>query len=145
MKIVEQINIRKGMKVSELVNSMNKSGVMGAGRIGKATEIFKKMVNDKDCTVFLGVAGAMVPGGMKNIIIDMLAKKQVDVFVTTGANLTHDLVEALGYHHYQGCANVDDAKLCDKKIDRIYESFMPNKVYEKMEDFFEKQDRKSVV
>jgi deoxyhypusine synthase len=138
MKIVEQIKIRNGMKVSELVSSMSKSGVMGAGRIAKAADIFVKMVHDKDCTVFLGLAGAMVPGGMKNIIIDMLENKYVDVLVTTGANLTHDLVEALGYSHYQGAPNVDDKKLFDKHIDRIYDSFMPNKVYEKLEDFFEK-------
>jgi deoxyhypusine synthase len=80
----------------------------------------------------------MVPGGMKDIIIDMLDSGWVDVLVTTGANLTHDLVEALGYNHLQGSSNVDDKELHKKKIDRIYESYMPNEVYEGMEDFFGK-------
>jgi len=138
MKKVKQIDISKGMSTNDLVKQMEASGVMGAGRIAKATNIFELMIKDKDCKIFLGLAGAMVPGGMKNIIIDMLKAGHVDVFVTTGANLTHDLVEALGYNHFQGSANVNDKELHDKKIDRIYDSYMPNEVYEGMEDFFKK-------
>jgi deoxyhypusine synthase len=138
MKPVKQIDIKEGMKVNDLVKEMEKSGVMGAGRISRAADIFETMVKDKDCKVFFGLAGAMVPGGMKNIIIDMLDQGWIDVLVTTGANLTHDLVEALGYHHFQGSSNVDDKELHKKHIDRIYESYMPNEVYEGMEDFFGK-------
>jgi len=138
MKPVKQMDIKQNMKIYDLVKEMSSSGVFGAGRIGRASKIMKKMFDDEDCKVFLGLAGAMVPGGMKNIIIDMLDKGYVDVFVTTGANLTHDLVEALGFHHYQGNADVDDAKLHKEKYDRIYDSFMPNEVYEGLEDFFVK-------
>lgn len=137
MKKVKQIDIVKNMKVSDLVNEMNESGVMGAGRIGKAMDIFEKMINDKECTVFFGQAGAMVPGGMKNIIIDMLEKNVINVLVVTGATLTHDLIESLGFNHFQGHANADDKELNEKGIDRIYDSFMPNEVYEKLEDFFD--------
>ncbi|MEK6816930.1 MAG: deoxyhypusine synthase [Nanoarchaeota archaeon] len=136
LKPVNQIMVQKGMSVSELVRQMESSGVMGAGRISRAANIFEKMVQDKDCKVFFGFAGAMVPGGMKNIIIDMLRSRMINVFVSTGANLTHDLVEALGYRHYQGTSNVDDKKLNKEKVDRIYDSFMPNEVYEGMELFF---------
>ncbi len=136
MKKVAQMKITKGMKVDALVREMGKSGVFGAGRIARAASIMKKMHVDKDCTVFLGLAGALVPGGMKNVIIDLLREGYADVLVTTGANLTHDLVEALGHSHFQGNAQVDDRKLFKEKVDRIYDSFMPNKVYGSMEDFF---------
>ncbi|MBS3095675.1 deoxyhypusine synthase family protein [Candidatus Woesearchaeota archaeon] len=92
---IEHINVRRGMTVNEIVMQMSKSGVFGAGRIAEAADIMEAMIKDKDCRVFLGQAGAMVPGGMKNIIIDILKNKYVDVFVTTGATLTHDMVEAL--------------------------------------------------
>jgi deoxyhypusine synthase len=114
------------------------SGVMGAGKIAHATDIAEKAIKDKDTKLFFGLAGAMVPGGMKQIVIDMLEAGWIDVFVTTGANLTHDLVEALGYHHYQGKAHISDAELNKEGMDRMYDSFMPNKVYEGMEDFFDK-------
>jgi deoxyhypusine synthase len=138
MNPVKQMDIKKGISAKQLVEEMGKSGVFGAGRISKASIILKDMASDKDCTVFMGLAGAMVPGGMKNLIIEMLEKGWIDVFVTTGANLTHDLIESLGYNHFQGSANVYDAELHKKHIDRIYESFMPNEVYEGMEDFFAK-------
>ncbi|MEM4259747.1 MAG: deoxyhypusine synthase family protein [Candidatus Woesearchaeota archaeon] len=135
---VSQINIKENMSCSELVKEMSNSGVMGAGKIAKASTILQMMNSDKDCKVFLGVAGALVPGGMKNIIIDMLESAYVDVIVTTGATLTHDLVEALGFNHFQGNSYADDEELNKKGFDRIYDSYMPNKVYETMEDFFKK-------
>ncbi|MEM4263996.1 MAG: deoxyhypusine synthase [Candidatus Woesearchaeota archaeon] len=138
MNPIKHIEVKKGMKVSELVSQMSGSGVMGAGRIAKASAIMKDMFADRECSVFFGLAGAMVPGGMKNIIIDLLGSGKIKVFVTTGANLTHDMFEALGFQHFQGTHNVDDKELHDKGIDRIYDSFMKNEVYEKLEDFFVK-------
>ena len=126
------------MHVAELVQGMAGSGVMGAGRIARAVDILKKMLADKDCTIFFGQAGAMVPGGMKNILHDILLSGRIGVFVTTGATLTHDTVEALGHKHYQGSACADDAELHKKGLDRMYDSYMPNTVYEDLEDFFQK-------
>ena len=140
MKVVKHIKIKSGMQVKELVESMSDAG-FGAGKIARASEIMKKMFEDKECKVFFGVAGAMVPAGMKEIIIDML--DNADVFVTTGANLTHDLVEALGNNHYLADSklsneDLDDNKLNKQGIDRIYNVFMKNEVYPKLENFFEK-------
>jgi len=137
MKPVEQIDVDKELTVNQLVTKMGLSGVMGAGRLAKAVCVFEDMVSDKDCKVFFGLAGAMVPGGMKKVIISMLKVGWIDVLVTTGANLTHDMVEALGYRHHQGHACVNDKELNKKQIDRIYDSFMPNEVYEGLEKFFE--------
>lgn len=138
MKIVKQIDIKPGMKVKDLVREMSGSGVMGAGRIAKASQILNSMKKDKDCRIFFGLAGAMVPGGMKKIIIDLLKNGYIDVLVTTGANLTHDLIESLGCNHYQGTAHADDKQLHKKGLDRIYDTFMHNKVYEDLEKFFNK-------
>jgi deoxyhypusine synthase len=138
MKPVKQIVTKKGMKVNELAKAMSTSGVFGAGRLAKAADIMEAMMKDKECVVFLGAAGALVPGGMRNILIDMIDDGWIDVFVTTGAMLTHDLVEALGYAHYQGMKDINDAKLNKQKIDRIYDSYMPNEVYGALEDFFNK-------
>lgn len=135
MEKIKHIKIKKGMKVSELVEEMKKAG-FGAEKIGKASSIMKKMFNDKECTVFFGMAGAMVPAGMKQIILDMLNNSRV--FVTTGANLTHDLIESIGESHYHGSDAVDDSDLNKQGIDRIYNVFMKNSVYEKLEEFFEK-------
>ena len=149
MKPVNHIKIKTSMSVNELVREMGLAGVLGAGRLGKAADICEAMIKDKDCKVFLGLAGPLVPGGMREIIIDMIENRWIDVVVTTGAALTHDLGEALGYRHYQGSADADDAELHKKGFDRIYESYMPNKIYEGMEDFIAKnfdkfKDKKSI-
>ena len=47
MENVKQIEIKEGMSVKELVQEMQKCGVIGAGRIGKAAEIFEEMLKNK--------------------------------------------------------------------------------------------------
>lgn len=134
MEKVKGLKIEKSMKVSELVEGMKGMG-FGAGRIAEASEIYLEMTKDKSCKVFFGLAGAMVPAGMKHVVLDIL--DDVDVFVTTGANLTHDLIEALGFNHFK-LEKWNDEELREKGLDRMYNVAMPNDAYEKLEDFFEK-------
>jgi deoxyhypusine synthase len=75
--------------------------------------------------VFLGLAGAVVPAGMRTLIADMIRKNLIDVVVTTGANMVHDTIEALGGHHYKGHWNVDDYMLYKNHTYRIYDVFVP--------------------
>src|SRR3990167_10322912 len=84
---VNHLTIKKSMTVNELVKAMDSVGVLGSKRIAAACNIMESMIKEKDCTVFLGCAGPLVPGGMKNIIIDMIENKLIDVLVTTGATL----------------------------------------------------------
>ena len=137
MKEIKQIKIKSQMKVSDLVEQMGGMGFQ-ARNISEASDILRKMKNDKECKVFFGLAGAMVPSGMKQVIIDMIKEGYIDIIVSTGANLTHDLIEALGNKHYHGDSNSNDDELQKKGIDRIYNVFMKNDVYEKLEDFFKK-------
>ncbi len=46
--------------------------------------------------------------------------------------------EASGHHHLQGACTgsvEEDAKLNDQKLNRIYDVFMPNEIYEDMENW----------
>jgi deoxyhypusine synthase len=142
MRKVNPLKISKDIKVSELVEGMKGVG-FGAGKIAEASEILKNMIDDKECRIFLGVAGAMVPAGMKNILLDLL--NDVDIFVTTGANLTHDLIEALGDEHFILEESMNDEELNKQGLDRIYNVVMQNFVYEKLEKFFEENWEKFVI
>jgi deoxyhypusine synthase len=71
----------------------------------------------------------MVPAGMKKVISYMVIKNLVDVIVSTGANMYHDVVEALGGYHYLGSVDVDDRVLYEHSIDRIYDVFADEKKY----------------
>ena len=68
LKKVKHMHLRKGLSVDELVEQLQQCGVLGAGKIGKAAELTAKMFGDPDYTVFLTLAGALVPGGFRNII-----------------------------------------------------------------------------
>lgn len=135
MKPVNPIKITKNMSVFSLLDAMRNSGVFGAGKLGSAANIWKQMLNEKECTKFFGVAGALVPGGMRDILIDIIESRAIDVFVTTGANLTHDLVEALGHRHFIGSHHADDAALEKEGYVRMYDSYMKSNVYPDLEDF----------
>ncbi len=140
-KKVNQFEIANDMDIVQLINSLKGTG-FNAKRLALACEIYNEMVNDNECVKFFGLAGAMVPAGMQRIIYDFIKEGFIDILVTTGANLTHDLAEALGYHHLQGDYinpnDLDDSELHKEEINRIYDVFMPNKVYEGIEDFISK-------
>jgi len=119
------------MTVNQLVQQFSNSGCFGAGRLATACDIFERMVRDEECTVFLAIAGAVVPAGLRTIIADLIRKKLVNVVVSTGANMVHDLIEALGGHHYKGHWLVDDSLLYEYHIYRIYDVFVPEEDFMK--------------
>lgn len=91
----------------------------------RAYRTLEAMETDPDRPViFLSLAGAMVPAGMKNVIIEMMKRNMVDVIVSTGANITHDVCEALGYSHYVGSNEFSDEELRKSNIVRIYDTYL---------------------
>ncbi|MFX0006743.1 MAG: deoxyhypusine synthase family protein [Promethearchaeota archaeon] len=140
LRNINQFRITNNTDIIELINSLKDTG-FNAKRLALACEIYKDMVNTDGCVKFFGLAGALIPAGLQKVIFDFLNDGFIDVLVTTGANLTHDLAEALGYRHLQGnleSVEFDDNFLHREDINRIYDVYMPNKVYEGIEDFVSK-------
>ena len=122
------MEVKNDMTVLELIQEMGGSGVLGAGRVYRATELLAEVIKDEDTAVFLSVAGPLVPGGLRKIIRDMIKDGEVDVLITSGANITHDLLEAFGGRHHRGI-EADDETLCEHGMGRIAD------LYTKSEDF----------
>jgi deoxyhypusine synthase len=76
------------------------------------------MISDEDMSVFLSLGGPLIPGGMRNIVSKMIKEGHVDLIVSSGANITHDLVEAFGGSHYRH-EGKDDEELNEEGIGRI--------------------------
>ena len=90
-----------------------------------AADILNRMINDDQCTIMLCVAGSTSAGGCMQIYVDMVKHNMVDVIVATGATIIDmDFFEALGFQHYKGSPHVDDKKLRQLYIDRIYDTFI---------------------
>jgi len=92
------------------------------------------MVSSKNILTVLTLSGAMVPAGMGEIICALMEQNLIDVIVSTGANVIHDLVDVFtDIGHYVGNANADDDKLYKLRINRIYDVFLPEDNYKKTE------------
>jgi deoxyhypusine synthase len=76
------------------------------------------MIQDEDMKVFMSLGGPLIPGGMRNIVTQMIENHHVDLIVSSGANITHDLVEAFGGSHYRHEGR-DDEDLNEDGIGRI--------------------------
>jgi deoxyhypusine synthase len=130
---VKHIKIGKTLTVDELMQQFKNSGSFGAGRLATACDTYEKMVRDKECTIFLALSGAVVPAGMRTVVTDLIRARLVDVIVSTGASMVHDAIEALSGHHYKGNWVVDDHELYKYHILRIYDVFVPEENYVKLD------------
>ena len=130
---VKPVEVWPKMTVNELVLQMRSAGVFMGGKLARAVDIYERMVKE-GAYIFLSLAGALTAAGMRKIILTLIEKKLVNAIVSTGANLVHDTVEALGGGFYQGSPYLDGSKLYEAKIDRIYDVLVTEK------DFTEKFD-----
>ncbi|HEX9196292.1 MAG TPA: deoxyhypusine synthase family protein [Candidatus Bathyarchaeia archaeon] len=121
------------MSLDDLVREMSGTRVLGGGRIGEATDVVAEMFRDPSYTNFLTIAGPMVPAGFRLLFGDLIDRGFLDALVTTGANLTHDVIESLGLHHYQGSFQVDDRKLIRAGYSRIADIFVKETSFEKLD------------
>jgi deoxyhypusine synthase len=101
-----------------------------AARIGEACRIFtdKMLAPQHDTTVALTMAGALTPAGLGGCLIELMERGLVDVLISTGANLYHDLHYALNFTLHRGSPFVDDRELYREGIIRIYDVLFPAQV-----------------
>jgi deoxyhypusine synthase len=90
-----------------------------------ASRIYNNMLKDKECTIFLTLAGSTSAAGCMKLYADLVKNNMVDAIVATGASIIDmDFFEALGFKHYQGSQFQDDGVLRDNYIDRIYDTYI---------------------
>ena len=120
---VEHIDITK-FDSRELISSMKKMSFVSR-ETANAANIYNEMLEDKDCTIFLTLAGSTSAAGCMHIYRDLVKYNMVDAIVATGASIIDmDFFEALGFKHYQGSQFQDDTELRDNYIDRIYDTYI---------------------
>ena len=122
MAMQPTVPVRPTNDLAALLDGMASTGFQGR-KLGESVRIWREMLGDPDCTILLGLSGAMIPAGMREILSALVRHHYVDAIVSTGANIFHDACEHLGICHYQGHHHVDDAELFSRGIDRIYDVF----------------------
>jgi deoxyhypusine synthase len=137
-KAVKPVSLETVRTISELISAFNYTSFQSR-RLARCVEIFISMLEDQDRpTIFLGFAGAMVPAGIGGVVVTMVNRRMVDVVVSTGANMYHDLFEALGESHYIGSTDVDDRLLYEMGIDRIFDTFADEEKFREIDKRIEK-------
>ena len=120
---IEHIDITK-FDARPLVDAYSKMA-FSARDLARASDIYDRMLADKDCDVILCLAGSLFSAGLKKIVWQMVESNMVDTIVSTGANIVdQDFFEALGFKHYKGSKWADDKALRAARVDRIYDTFI---------------------
>ena len=120
---VEHIDI-KSFDARKIIESMSKMSFTSRDT-ANAAKIYNEMLADKDCAIFLTIAGSTSAAGCMNLYSDLIKYNMVDAIVATGASIIDmDFFEALGFKHYQGSQFQDDTVLRDNYIDRIYDTYI---------------------
>lgn len=138
LRKVEPHRLRPGMSVAELIEVYRRSGAYQAGRLQQACRLLCKMLSDPEATVALTLAGAMTPTGMGGAVATLIERGLVDLVISTGANLYHDIHFALGMPLSQGDFRADDRVLHEQGIARIYDLFLPEQTLLRTDEFVRK-------
>lgn len=113
------VTLSGGMSVADLVRAMGRTS-FEARKVHRGALLFQRMIEEND-TIWLGVAGAGVAGGMGGMIISLLRAGFVDVLCTTGAQAYHDLHFAFALPVKAISSHWDDNRLRAHGDTRIYD------------------------
>ena len=120
---VEHIDI-KSFDARKIIDGMSKMSFTSRDT-ARAAGIYNEMLADKDCSIFLTLAGSTSAGGCMDLYSDLVKNNMIDAIVATGASIIDmDFFEALGFKHYQGSQFQDDTELRNSYIDRIYDTYI---------------------
>lgn len=123
--------------VSKLLDDMAQTGFQGK-RLGEAARIWSEMVQQKGLTIFMGYSGSLSTTGQWKLVRWLIENRYIDVLVSTGANISEDIMEAMGNRYYQGTWLANDEELLEAKIDRFYDIYADEYEYRELEGLIRK-------
>ena len=129
---LEPIKVKE-KSVSQLLAEMSRTAYQGR-KLGEAVDVWEKMIKDPDLTIVMGLTGSMSTAGQWTIVNWLIENRFIDVLVSTGANVSEDIVDAMGFCYWQGNHIVNDQDLLDKDVNRYYDVFGKETDYRKMEE-----------
>lgn len=116
----DPFRIETANSATSLLKKMAATAFQGR-RLGEAFDVWTAMLADPECTILMGLSGAMVPAGMRRVVRFLIENRLIDILTSTGANFFHDIHESRGFRHYQGSPEMDDEVLGDLMVDRMYD------------------------
>ncbi|MBI4416857.1 MAG: deoxyhypusine synthase family protein [Euryarchaeota archaeon] len=130
---IEHLDLEKVRTVKDLVEGMKRTSFQSR-TIALVASVCENMATDPQCTIFLGAAGALIPGGLRKVLRDLVEHSLVDVVVTTGAIAYHDWYEAHGFRHWATTPDADDILLREHMLDRVYDTLADEDLFRECDD-----------
>ena len=127
------VQVDRDRSVAGILQKMEGAGFQ-ARALADSHNLWLDMLSDNS-TVFLGLSGALVAAGMRRLISYLIKNHFVDVVVSTGANLFHDLHETLGRYHYQATSPISDEELQDAQVGRYYDTLASEHEYREADEW----------
>jgi len=131
-KKLEPIEVKE-KSISQLLAEMSRTAYQGR-KLGEAVDIWERMLKEPDLTIVMGLAGSMSTAGQWTIVNWLMENRFIDVLVSTGANVSEDIVDAMGLGYWQGSHMANDEQLLEADVNRYYDVFGKETDYRKMEE-----------
>lgn len=125
---VEDIELKKNMKISELMEEFGRSGGFTAKKLYTAAQILKEMIKDEKSLNFLSFPACIVSTGVRGVIKEALKNKFFDIVITTCGTLDHDIARCWKTYLH-GWFEADDTELAEMDIFRLGNVFIPSENY----------------
>ena len=120
---IEPLGLSGNEAVADMIDNVFAKSGFNARRLAEAARLYTHML-EANATVGITLAGAMTPIGMSGVMISLIERGFVDFIISTGANLYHDLHRPFDFPMVQGSPEVDDNKLAEEGVARIYDVFI---------------------
>lgn len=117
---IQPFEINPDDSASDLLRKMGNTAFQ-ARNLGRATDVWEAMLNDRT-TIILSLSGALIPAGMRKLMVYLIEHRFIDCIVSTGAQIFHDLNESLGHPHYQSEHGLNDGELREMRVVRFFDT-----------------------
>lgn len=127
----------KPVSIDKLMEGLARYGGV-AGEVSHGAQTLLEMVSDPECTVFFTLSGAMTIAKMGLVICDMIDLSMVNYIASTGALMSHGLVESVGLKHFKYDPKYDDSFLAKEKLNRVTDTLEPESNLDHVEEVLDK-------
>jgi len=125
---VEDVRLRKGTTVRELVEAYGRIHGFTAGSLYRALEVLREGLAEADLR-FLSFTGNLVATGLRGLIAQLIDSKLFNVVITTCGTVDHDIARSLGGAYLKGDFDYDDVELWERGLHRLGNVLIPRDSY----------------
>jgi len=133
---LEPIDISGIESFDEALAAMEKTS-FGGRQLGEAAKILTDIFTDPDDLTVLTLSGALTVAKQGLLICELLKRKYVDIVISTGALITHGLIEGIEKSHYKVPVLPDD-ELYFRGMCRVYDTIELETSFEQLSQIVSK-------